>query len=71
MGKHLTLQIAHEGGGNGGKGGWRIEVVQDAVEDAVERPKGWGKIAKKWVERSAGAEMDGGRFGGSRGVVRC
>lgn len=46
-------------------------MVKGAVEDAVEGPKGWGKIAKKWVERSAGVEIDGGRFGGSVGEIRC
>ena len=34
-------------------------------------PKGWGEISKKWVEKSAGVEIDGGRFGGSGAIVRC
>lgn len=46
-------------------------MVQDAVEDALEGPKGCEKIAKKWVEKSAGVKIDGGRFGGSGAIVRC
>lgn len=34
-------------------------------------PKGWGKCVRRGVERSVGVEIDGGRFGGSAGVLRC
>lgn len=41
------------------------------VEGAEGDPKGWGKIAKKWVEKSAGVEIDGGRFVESGGLLGC
>lgn len=41
------------------------------VQGAMGDPKGWGESGSRWVEKSAGVEIDGGRFGEGGGLLGC